>query len=121
MTVSNSDIAVTQDFSCVRGDSFNRVFKFWTDDTKTTPVDITAMTFRMQVKVGSDSSPLLSFTIGAGFTITAPNILTMSKTDVEMQGLQTGGVKYDIEQTDAEGNVTTIFRGSFIIIKDYTI
>lgn len=118
-TVSNSSIAVCHDIICKKGDTFFREFRYWQDVDKTIPVDITSSTFAMDVIENKNRKPVLSFEIGSGFTITAPNILTASKTATQMD-IPEGNYKYDLQKTLGDGTVITIQKGIFTIEDDDT-
>ena len=116
-TTSNSSIATTHNIICKRGDTFLRELKFWSDKAKTIPVDITANEFLMKVIGNGCSEPeILLFTMTDGFSITAPNILTLSKSADQMKK-QAATYKFDLQQTSA-GIVTTIIQGKFTIESD---
>lgn len=118
-TVSNSSIAVEHDIICKRGDSFRRVFQFCLDDDSETPIDITGTDFKMDVIINKNMKPVLSFSIGDGFTITDINELTAVKTEDQML-IKEGSHRYDIQQTLIDGTVTTRVKGQFIIEDDQT-
>lgn len=119
-TESNSAIAAEHNIICYRGDTFERVFVYWQDAAKTNPLNLSGSTFKINViEENADFPfPILTFVIGSGLTITAPNILTMAKTAVQME-VAPGVYKYDIQKTTGV-NVVTIMFGLFTIIKDET-
>ena len=65
--------AVCENFMVYRGANFKSTeLKFYTDSTKTTPLDITGSTYIAEVSLGG------TIRITLTPTITAPNILTLS-------------------------------------------
>ena len=119
MTTSNSSIASKHNMIVKKGDTFYRQFVFWQDEAKTIPVVITGNDFNMHITGTNDAGIVLSFAIGAGIVITAPNILTLSKTAAQMV-LPAGQYQYDIQETSADSSVLTIIKGSFTIEADIT-
>ena len=106
-----------------RGDSFIlQTMRFWTDEAKTIPLDITNYTFAMEVK-DTDGNIILSFTMASGFTIQNTNELVVSKTAEEMlvKANEDGETYfYDLESTDDNDVVKTIIGGTFFIENDIT-
>lgn len=121
--VSDSNLAKPLNISHKRGDTFFREKFFYTDETKSTILDITTDTFKMNVIKGgeeSKSNPILSFTMSSGIQIISPNILRLSKSAIEMQ-IRAGKYTYDLQRTLQDGTVVTIEEGDFIINDDRTI
>lgn len=120
-TESNSSIAAIHNIRCKRGDSFRREFRYWesVNGVKGAAIDITNIVFKLTVAV-SYKTPVLSFTLGAGLTITTPNILIITKTATEML-IPAGTYTYDLQKTFADGVVTTVQQGNFIIEDDISI
>lgn len=111
------------DITCKRGDTF--IFdslKFWSDSAKTVPLDITGNSFAMQVK-DINGLIILSFTMASDFTIVPLNILEIKKTATNMMvpaSPNSAPYLYDLEMTDTSLNVSTIMKGSFIVLQDIT-
>ncbi len=119
-TESNSDIAAEHNIIHRRGDTFERIMRYWSDAARTVPVDITGSTFKINVVEENADFPfiILSFEIGSGLAITAPNILTMSKTATEMK-VTPGIYYYDIQKTTGS-TVVTIQFGTFTVNREET-
>ena len=119
-TESNSAIAAEHNIIVYRGDTFERELRYWNDIAKTDPVILAGSTFKLDVIQPAADFPfvILSFAIGTGITITPPNILTLSKTAVEMQ-VKAGEYLYDLQKTTGT-TVVTIMRGTFTVIDDET-
>lgn len=117
-TESNSSIAALHNIICKRGDTFSRVFTFFTDSTKTIPLDITASTFKLSVK-NSLNVIILEFTEPTSITLSSTNILTFHKSEIEMS-IGAGSYKYDLQKTLSNGNILTIIKGTFTIQDDVT-
>jgi hypothetical protein len=118
-TTSNSSVASIHHIICYKGDSFARIFKFWQDDAKTQPLDITTSTFKVEVRNKVNKRTVLSFTSGAGLTIQNVNELVLSKSKTEMQ-IDAGVYQYDVQRTLATTEVITIIRGDFKVEDDTT-
>lgn len=118
-TKSSTSIAAAHDITCKRGDNFLMLFKYWQDDAKTIPLDISAASFKMDVVNTKKQSTVLNFaTGGSGMTIANTNELTLTKTAVQMQ-VEAGVYVYDLQKT-VSGVVQTIMKGSFTIENDVT-
>lgn len=115
---SNSSVAVVHDIKCKRGDTFSRIFKYWSDTAKTVPVDITGSTFKLKVFEVKTQTEILLFTMDAGLSISDTNILTLTKNATQMI-LKAGVYSYDLEKTTGTV-VLTIMKGDFIIEQDVT-
>lgn len=121
MTTSNTSTAAIHNIIHRRGDSFPRIFRFYSDSQRTTPLNISSHQFKCEVRrPGSSNNPVLTFQNGNGFTIGGQNNneLTMYKTSEEMS-IDAGVYEYDIQQ-EVDGKVKTIITGSFKIIDDIT-
>lgn len=117
-TISDSNDAAYHEIRVKKGDTFTRVFRFWQDEGKTLELDITASTFKAQVMGGRRDQIVLTFTIGDGFAITAPNILTMTKTREQMQ-IPADTYWYDLQKSMGAVD-KTLFKGPFVISDDKT-
>jgi hypothetical protein len=106
--LSNSAIAAQLNIRAQKGDNFERVFKFWTDSSKTVPIDITDIQFLIQV-LSSNQSIILDFTP----VITAPNILTISQTNTAMN---IPAISYSWYIKEIGTNTLTIISGYFQLV-----
>lgn len=110
--ISNSALAAELNIRLQAGDDFSRVFKFWTDITKTVPVDITDKEFSIKV-LTSGRSIILQF---LDYVIAAPNILTISKDFTEMN--IPGGIHYLWEMKQIGETVFSVMYGDFFVVID---
>lgn len=117
---SNSSVAAEVNIRCYRGDTFSRVLRFWSDAEHTVAINIMSDTFKLNVIKKSKATPVLSFTMIDGITLSATNIVALSKTAAQME-LLAATYTYDLQQTKADGSVITIQAGEFIIDDDKTI
>ena len=72
---------------------------------------------RVKEKPEEGLPAILSFDMGAGFTIQNNNELVMEKTATEMQ-VPAGMYVYDLQRTQANGRVTTELTGNFKVLSD---
>lgn len=114
------------DLRCMRGDTFLfDGFDFWSDDAGTIPVNISADTFRMQVK-NDLNEIILTLTGSSNFTVSGSgnNHLAISETATNMlvTANEVGNpYKYDIEWTkSSNGAIKTFVYGYFDIVQDVT-
>lgn len=117
-SVSNSSVAAEVDIICKRGDTFSRVFQFFTGSGDT-EVDITDSDFNMEAYINKNLKPVLEFHIGDGFEITGVNEITAFKANTAMM-IPEGTYRYDLQQTLNDGTVITRIKGNFIIEDDET-
>ena len=113
MATSNSDLAAKLDIICRRGDTFYRSLTFTINGN---PEDFTGSAFKMQVRLST--TIILDFT-SSNITITG-NTIELYKSDNDMKSVKPGKYQYDLEQTYADGTVTTRLAGSFTINPDST-
>ncbi len=113
MATSNSDLAGKLDIVCRRGDTFYRSLTFTINGN---PEDFTGSAFKMQVRLST--TIILDFT-SSNITITG-NKIELYKSDDDMKNVKPGKYQYDLEQTYADGTVTTRLAGSFTINPDST-
>lgn len=118
---SNSNNASRAPIRCMRGDSFERILRFWQDDAKTIPEDITANTYKAEVRKNDFTDPVLIFDMtNGGFTFSGVQDLLMVKTHLQMAVPLPGSYTYDVEETLPDGSVNTIIKDVFIIDNDET-
>lgn len=112
---SNSDKTAIANIKCRKGDSFDRSLTFKTNGVED---DLTGCTFRMVVReVKPPNKTVLSFIMDDGASIVS-NQLILSKSPTEMNAVNGGTYKYDIEQTYTNGTVRTRIEGAFIVNSD---
>ena len=114
----NLIVKETLNITCMKNDSF--VLDMDWKDASDNPIDLTAYTFKAQVKraKGSNDS-ILTFEDG-DFTKDASGNLTMTKSSAEMD-LEAGVYYYDMQTTKtADGTVSTWLGGTFTIQSDVT-
>lgn len=96
--VSNS-LPTVVNINHYQGQHFRRDWKFYTDNTFTTPLDITGDTFKLNIckqDLSNIDDPEASFDMD-NFTITGPNILTLEGEDDGSDFLfQAGIYAYDL-------------------------
>jgi hypothetical protein len=102
------------DLAVYAGDSYSWLFVIWSDDTKTTPVDLTGATAASQVRDAPEGTVLATLAC----VITLPNqvLVTLGATDSETLA---AGV-WDLQLTAANGWVTTFVSGKVYVSADVT-
>src|SRR6266542_5598871 len=113
MATSNSDLAAKLDIICRRGDTFYRALIFTLNGN---PEDFTGSAFKMQVRL---STKLILDFSEENITVTG-NTIELYKSEDDMKNVKPGKYQYDLEQTYADGTVTTRLAGSFTINPDST-
>ena len=104
-----------------RGDSRKFTFKFWADDAKTVPVDLTAFgtVFAAQVRHDPDLSVLVALTMDT--TAAATGVLSFTIPPTAWADLPFSALGWDIQVSAGDGSsVTTLVAGTFQVVKDFT-
>jgi hypothetical protein len=102
------------DLAVYAGDSASWQFVLWSDDTKTTPVDLTGSTAKSQIR----SAPGGTVLVTLACVVTLPNqiLVTLAPTDSETLA---DGV-WDLQLTAGDGWVTTFVAGKVFVSADVT-
>lgn len=114
----NLDIASALDITCRRYDTF-KLDMDWTDSDNDA-IDLTAYSFKMQVRKKSTSGTVILTFDDNDFTADANGNLVVSKagTDMSMKG---GNYVYDMQATHTTSSeVQTWLKGLFIVNDDVT-
>lgn len=104
-----------------RGDTWRQVLQFFTDETRTTPIDLTGNTVSGQARKAPDDTVWFDFNIT--ITDAANGVMEIHHTSAETLALSTTELtgNYDIQMTDqATGDVFTFLYGTVTVTKDYT-
>lgn len=114
MSAINTSRAVEKEIRAIARDNFLAVLRFWQDSDKTVPLNITASTFKMQVR-DKAGALIVEFTMTSGLTIQNTNELAFDKKlDVAL-----GRYRYDLVRIT--GTVeATIMRGDFVVVERET-
>ena len=113
-------ISGNYDITIYQGATFQRILT-WKDEAGD-PVDITNYTASMMARTSVDSdTPFLTLsTSGSGITLgDAAGTITLSLSANDSAALTENGV-YDLELTDASGNVTRLLQGNLLVNKEVT-
>ena len=114
----NLIVKETLNITCMRNDTFNLDMD-WTDASDN-PIDLTAYTFKAQVKRSKASNESILTFADSDFTKDASGNLTMTKSSTEMD-LESSVYYYDMQTTNiATGDVATWLGGTFTIQEDVT-
>lgn len=119
MTESNHAEAAQHKFIHKRGVDLEIVWEFFDDDDFENPSDITNDEFFMDVRSKGTGKVLMSFSLVAGFAVTAPNILTATKTAAQTM-ITKGEHEYDLLRRTAAGKVLIRQEGPFIFYDKIT-
>jgi hypothetical protein len=98
-----------------RGDSASWQFKLWADSEMTSPVDLTGVTPKAEIRdrpAGTQIVPLLC-------TLTLPNIIDVTLTAAASKLLPIAGV-WDLQLSYVSGDVRTPISGQVTITSDVT-
>lgn len=118
MAKVNLDIASTLDITCRRYDTF-KLDMDWTDSSDAV-IDLTAYTFKAQVRKRSTSASVVLTFDDSDFTKNATGDLVMNKAGTAMS-IKGGNYVYDLQATQTgTGNVATWLKGMFIVNDDVT-
>jgi hypothetical protein len=96
-----------------QGDSYDWQFKLWQDTAMTTPVDLTGVTAKAQIRKG----PGIAGPIEMACTVSTPNIVDV-KLSATLSDTCFNGV-WDLE-LDGPNGVTTVVAGTVTVTADVT-
>lgn len=114
----NLIVKETLNITCMKNDTFNLDMDW--RDSNDNPIDLTAYTFKAQVKRAKGSNDSILTFLDSDFTKDASGNLTMTKSSAEMD-LEAGVYYYDMQTTKtADGTVSTWLGGTFTIQSDVT-
>jgi D-Tyr-tRNAtyr deacylase len=114
----NLIVKETLNITCMKNDSF--VLDMDWKDASDNPIDLTAYTFKAQVKRAKGSNDSILTFLDSDFTKDASGNLTMTKSSAEMD-LEAGVYYYDMQTTKtSDGTVSTWLGGTFTIQSDVT-
>lgn len=104
-----------------RGDPLTITLNFWTDNTRTTPVDLTtiASAWTSQARAAqSDTDPACTFTIDA--TNASTGVLALSLTGSLTSGLLQSTYGFDVQGTGGPASPATVIQGTLAVSGDWT-
>ena len=114
----NLIVKETLNITCMKNDTFNLDMDW--KDASDNPIDLTAYTFKAQVKRAKGSNDSILTFADSDFTKDASGNLTMTKSSAEMD-LEAGVYYYDMQTTKiADSTVSTWLGGTFTIQSDVT-
>ena len=114
----NLIVKETLNITCMKNDTFNLDMDW--RDASDNPIDLTAYTFKAQVKRSKASNDSILTFADSDFTKDASGNLTMTKSSAEMD-LEAGVYFYDMQTTKiSDSSVATWLGGTFTIQSDVT-
>ena len=114
----NLIVKETLNITCMKNDTFNLDMDW--KDASDNPIDLTAYTFKAQVKRSQASDDSILTFEDSDFTKDASGNLTMSKSAAQMD-LEAGVYYYDMQTTKiSDGTISTWLGGRFTIQEDVT-
>ena len=118
MASINLITAEVLDITCMRHDTFELDMDW--EDSDDNAIDLTAYTFKMQVRKKSDSASAVLTFDDSDFTKDASGNLVAKKAGTAMT-LKAGNYRYDLQATHTStSSVTTWLNGLFIVKDDVT-
>lgn len=114
----NLIVKETLNITCMKNDTF--VLDMDWKDAQDNPIDLTAYTFKAQVKRAKGSADSILTFEDSDFTKDASGNLTMTKSAAQMD-IEAGVYYYDMQTTKiADSTVSTWLGGTFTIQSDVT-
>jgi len=121
-------MAQQQDLEIMQGSDYNQVFKFFEDEEKTIPLDLTGVTAAMKIRLEDYDGKVLidlvsptNLSINEGAStigVNIPSAMSSALSPVNKGDDSISGV-YDLEITNA-GIVTRVVQGVAIITREAT-
>jgi hypothetical protein len=99
-----------------RGDTFPFAARLWSDDTMTTPVDLTGVVPTAQLRADPGGALILDMVC----TVEMPNVVHMTVQAADWPAATVSKARWDLQLT-ASGNVRTVLAGPVQIVDDVTI
>lgn len=115
MAKVNLIIKETLDITCMRHDTF-KLDMDWTD-ANDTAIDLTAYTFKAQVRKKSTTGSVLLTFNDADFTKDSSGNLLMKKAGTDMT-IKGGTYAYDVQATHISTSEVSTWLGGLFIVKD---
>lgn len=103
-----------------QGSDFGQTLRFYTDDTNTTPKDITNYTFAAKARFGTHKNDNDVVTFTAQITDAANGVVNFALTDTQTASMKAGKWVYDLEMSDAGGTVSRIMWGELYVSPEAT-
>jgi len=98
------------------GDSYHWQFKFWTDEAKTVPMDLTDVVPKAEIrnKAGGDQIFIMDC------EVVLPNFIEMTLNPTVSTSLPVGSLVWDLQLTFPVGSVNTLLAGTVTVVMDVT-
>jgi hypothetical protein len=99
-----------------RGDDYHWIFKLWSDQQKTQPVDLTDVRVRAEIRDQSQGKNIIPLTC----TVDLPNTINMILLATDSINIPRPNAAWDLRLMYVNGNRRTILGGPVIVIPDIT-
>jgi len=99
-----------------RGDSYHYQFLLWTDETRTTPANLTGVTAEAEIRNAYAGLNILPLTC----VVTLPNIIDMTLDAADWVGWANTSAVWDLQLTYTGGEVFTVLSGLVSVAPDVT-
>jgi len=103
-----------------QGSDFGQTLRFYTDNTNTTPKNITGYQFRSKARYGTHSNDNDIVTFTAQITDAANGIVNFALTDTQTAAMKAGKWVWDLEMVDTAEIVSRLMFGELIILPEAT-
>jgi hypothetical protein len=100
-----------------RGDTQMWQFRFWQDEEKTLPSDLTGVVAASELRLGDNKATLV---VAMTCEVVQPNIVNMSLPATDAKKVTTGITQWDLQLTYPDGVVWTPVAGSVKVSNDAT-
>lgn len=104
------------DLALYRGDTYRWQFRFWNDDAKTDPADLTGTSPKAEIRDKPVSNRVI---VPIEVTLEAPNIINAVLT-AENCAKVPAKAAWDLQLTYAGGDVVTVIAGAVMVTPDVT-
>ena len=109
-------------FVCNKGSTFNPIITLYSDEARTTPIDLSGYTARMSVRKDVNTAPIITLTTSGGITIDGPNGQVLPLIDnATTSGFATDTYKYSLELESGSGIVKRRLEGPFVVDEEITL
>ena len=103
-----------------QGSDFGQTLRFYTDDTNTTPKDITNYSFAAKARYGTHKNDNDVVTFVTQITDATNGVVNFALTSTQTAAMKAGKHVYDLEMSDPGGTVSRIMWGELYVAPEAT-